>query len=183
MSDKPSPLIIEDGSCVDGANSYATESDGRVYWTNRFGGEMWDLSYGGDNHCDAEICKAYFGAIDYIRSLCFLPNTCPSDCLPNPIQCDCDAKDSIALLKEAQIILADAILKGWRPFQTTGSNSPRVLSVSSPDEGSVTFAGPVPLKSIHGSSSSNIGRDAVRRVHNILSPILAKKPKGRRVIT
>lgn len=176
-------LIIEDGTCVDDANSYARVECARDYWSNRFGGEKWDLSFEGDNHCEQSICKALIGAGDYLRTLDLTKDLCGNSCVPTPINCDCDGKSSIELLKEAQIIVADAILKGWNPFVRSRVSSPLISSISSPDEGSMSFASPVSLNVLQGCAPEEIGRDVKRRIHKLLEPIMSHKIKGRRVLS
>lgn len=175
-------LIIEDGSCVENANSYSTVEDARAYWKNRFGGEAWDLSVEGKNHCDDDICKALVMAIDYLRCLDFPADICSDSCVPTPVQCDCRGKDPIVLLKEAQIIIADAILRGWRSFSGSMRVDPLVSSISCPDEGSVTYAAPIPLSMANGLGVTD-SLSPVTRVKSILRPILINKKKGFRVLS
>ena len=139
-------LIPEDGTCVDGANTIGTVEGARAYWTNRMGGEPWDLSYEGENFCEESICKAMIGAIDYLNTLDLGGNRCANSCVPTPVNCDCGGKDALSLLEEAQYIAANAILCGWEPFSVQSNQVRLVTSVSSPDEGSVTFARPTPLE-------------------------------------
>ena len=161
-------LIQFDCSCPPDANTFALVEQSRNYMTNRFGGEKWDLSFSGENYCNDSICKALVSAFDYINSMKF------------DLPCCCD-DNVLKLLQEAQIIAADAILKGWRPFEPQGQSGPLVRSISSPDEGSVTFASAVPLNTYMNGGQSDIGASTKRRIEAILSPIKSKS-RGRQVI-
>lgn len=177
-------FIVEDGSCVVDANTFATIDCARGYWSNRFGGEKWDKSFKGENYCDADIKKALIGAIDYLNAQNWGQQMCRNSCVPTPINCSCTGKSAVELLKEAQIVLADAILKGWRPYGSSRASSPLITSISSPDEGSVTFARPTSLACYNGmANTDDIGREVLARVRGLLRPLIGGRFKGRRVIS
>ena len=172
-------LIVEDGTCVHDANTWKTVEDGRDYWSLRFGGEPWDLSFAGKNYCDADICKALIGAADYLRCLDWNSVCCPKSCLPSPVQCDCYGKPAHELLGEAQLLVADAILKGWNGTRQSGGDV-LVKSWSSPEEGSVAFAKPVEMSRLSGcnASSEDIGKQLMGRLQGLIGQFL--KPQTRR---
>ena len=176
-------LIVEDGSCIEGANTIGTVKGGRSYWSNRIGGEQWDLSVEGENFCDDSICKALITAIDYLNTLDLGPNYCPTSCVPTPINCDCNGRPAIKLLEEAQYIAANAILRGWNPFAVSTQTARLVNSISSPDEGSVTFSRPTPLEPCFPLKGAQIGAEAIRRIRHILRPLMGHAPQGRMFLT
>ena len=175
--------IVEDGSCVENSNTYATPECGREYWSNRIGGEEWNLSFEGENYCYDAIRKALIGAMDYIRTLELGPSYCKDSYAPVPIKCDCRGKSPVDILKEVQLIAANAILNGWNPFSVTRRNTRLVTSVSSPDEGSATFARPTPLQPFVPVKSEEIARQAKAHINKILKPILVNSNKGIRVLS
>lgn len=193
--------IVEDGSCVKGANTFAVPDDGRVYFPMRFGGEQWDPSFEGEGdmqpYCEEDICKALMGAVDVLK--CFNYNPQPRGCkccnndLPNPdVCCDCDPCGNwIEKFKEAQLIIADAFLKGWRPWDTAGgvgSLHPEIMVDSMSRSGrSIKFSKPVSLAAIKRgkcATSSIITSEGLgQRLHSILKCYLVTDEQGIRVIS
>ena len=149
-------FIVEDGSCVSGANTFALPDDGRAYWPLRMGGEKWDISFTGEKHCDEDICKALFAAMDFMKCFNWKKQArhckCCKNDLPNPqVCCDCDGCNFVyERLKEAQLIIADAILNGWRPWQSDGLGFGSNVMVDSMSRSgsSMKFSSPVPLSSL-----------------------------------
>lgn len=149
-------FIVENGDCVKDANTFATPDDGRAYFPLRFGGEKWDVTFEGEKHCDKDICRAIFGAMDMLKCLDWKPQ--PSHCrcckndLPKPvICCDCDSCGFVyERLKEAQLLIADAMLNGWSPWASGGSSLSSNIMVESMSRSgsSVKFSAPVPFSSL-----------------------------------
>ena len=188
-----SKFIVEDGSCVEGANTFALPDDGRIYFPLRFGGEQWDPSFEKDAYCEDDICKALIGAIDVLK--CFDWNPQPHGCkccnndLPNPgVCCDCDPCGSwIDHAKESQLIIADALLKGWKPWEVAGGIHPEIMVDSMSRSGrSINFSKPVSLASIRRGkciTAATITSEALgQRLYSILKCYLVPVEHGIQVL-
>ena len=157
-------FIVEDGSCVLNANTAALPEDGDSYFPLRMGGEAWDSTFEGAKHCYDDKCKALFMAMDVLKCLPWphMPSHC--QCCVNDLPtlvncCDC-CGNPYDKLKEAQLLIADAILNGWKPWASEGGIGSGIMvnSMSRPGSGSVTFTNPVPLSSLKGGKCTTAQR-------------------------
>jgi len=179
-------LIVEDGSCVPDANTFALPEDGRKYFPLRFGGEKWDISFQGEKHCEEDICKALIGAIDIMKSFNWRKQHHSCECcendLPNPYYCcECDGCGRVYdRLKEAQLIIADALLNGWNPVSKRLGNEPLVTSMSRRGK-SINFSTPVRLSSLGGCNEHvNLAstHSVVTRLRGLIGCYVVKPKKG-----
>ena len=190
---KNSKFIVETGKCVPNANTWATPDHGYGYFPLRFGGEKWDKAFEGTPHCEQDICRALFTAVDVLRCFNWVNNCCCENDLPAPYDCDCRCTqcsnaNPADKLREAQLLIADAILNGWKPWgsQEGYSSDPLVESMSKPGQGSIKFATAVPLSSIKRqkcNSTINSGAALKGRLHSLLKCYLVDDDCGIQVIS
>jgi len=186
-------FIVEDGTCVSGANTFALPADGHAYFPLRLGGELWDISAEGNKHCDKDICKALIVSMDFLKCLNWKRQPrhcrCCKNDLPKPvICCDCDACGHVyERLKEAQLIVADAILNGWHPWKSeggdTGLGSDVMVDSMSRSGSTIKFTNPVALSSLKSKNcktlASHISSDTIgARIQSLLGCYLQDEDAG-----
>ena len=188
-------FIVEDGSCVPNANTFALPEDGEAYFPLRFGGERWDItSELKDKHCAEDKCKALFVAMDLLKCFSWRKSHCKccENDLPKPSpNCCCDDCGNVYdKLKEAQLLIADAILNGWNPWEVSQGGilgDALITSISRPGS-SMSFARPVSLSSIRGTKCATNPQTMTSqalgsRLHSLLKCYLEHKSQGITVIS
>jgi len=86
---KQAQWIVEDGSCVENANTFSMPQDTRDYFARLPNGEMWDNSSEGCKVTDEQLDKFKAAAIEYLKMLDWVNDCCCCNDLPMPYDCSC----------------------------------------------------------------------------------------------
>lgn len=141
-------FIVEDGSCVPDANTFATVECGQKYFAGNPDGWPWNGNSQKGACKEEDLCGALLWAARWMRTMKWINNCCCANDLPSPRDCSCQNrcdKDRVPTrkLKNAQLEIANAYLRGWRPFKGSGGKSADdilITGFTQPDEANFSFA-------------------------------------------
>lgn len=149
--------IVEDGSCVPYANTYVTVQEIRDHFSRLPGGEIWDQTDEGCKIRDEDAERYMAGAIEYLKLLDWVNDCCCCNDIPMPYDCSCAcngcSSNSYPAMRKAQMLIVDAMARGWQPFTIQGE-SIMVKSMSTPGGGSYNFDSAVDLNAFRGAAKS-----------------------------